>query len=155
MPITLYIVRHGHAEMRAPTDAQRPLSSAGEKEAAIAASHLMGIKPEVFLASPYIRAQQTANIIQNCASISTLITTEEGITPDDDPKAVASILDSFGSDKCILMVSHNPLVSALVSLLVDGDYHGPYAMATASVACIEFEVFGAGLGTLKWLKHTN
>lgn len=155
MPLTLYVVRHGHAEVRAATDAQRPLSSVGEKEAAVAASHVMGITPNVFLASPYIRAQQTANIIQNCAGISTLITTEDGITPDDDPKSVVDILDGHSGAKSILMVSHNPLVSYLVSLLVDGNYHGPYSMGTASVACIEFDVFGAGLGTLKWLKHTN
>ncbi len=156
MSVTLYIVRHGHAQMDAPTDAQRPLSKTGEQEAAIAASHLAGIEPDVFLASPYVRAQQTANIIQNSAGIATPITTEEGITPDNDPKSVLQLLASQHTAKTLIMVSHNPLVSALVNLLVDGHFgYGRYAMATASVACIEFDVPGIGQGTLKWLKHVN
>ncbi|MCG8672819.1 MAG: phosphohistidine phosphatase SixA [Pseudomonadales bacterium] len=155
MSVTLYVVRHGHAVMHADTDAERPLSDIGQKEAVLAAQHLKSVLPDVFLASPYLRAQQTAHIIHESAGITTPITTESGITPDDHPTAVAEILAAQGDNKTILMVSHNPLVSALVSWLLDGHFQGPYVMGTASVACLEAELIGAGTATLKWLKHVN
>lgn len=154
MVTTLYVVRHGHAVNSAPSDAERPLSEAGIAEVRQAAKHLAGVNPDVFLASPYLRAQQTAEIIREAAEISTVITTESGITPDDHPAAVESLLADLSASTA-LMVSHNPLVSALVSWLVEGHFQGPYAMGTASVACIDFENFGVGQGSLRWLNYTN
>lgn len=155
MASTLYIVRHGHAMMQAASDAERPLSSVGEQEAERAAQNISGINPDIFIASPYLRAQQTANIVKNALQIDTAIKTVDQITPDDHPIAVADVLEQLQPFNTLLMVSHNPLVSALVSWLVDGHFQGPYSMATASVACIELEHIGAGQGTLKWLKHAN
>lgn len=160
MTTTLYVMRHGHAVMRAASDAERPLSDHGEIEVKKAAEALAGISPAVFIASPYLRAQQTAKLVKSVASITTEITTEENITPDDHPLGVVKLLSELaeplaGSGE-ILMVSHNPLVSALVSLLVDGHYQGGYAMDTASIACIDFDqILEAGQGTLRWLNYTN
>ena len=155
MSVTLYVVRHGHAVMHADSDSERPLSEMGQKEAVLAAQHLKNVSPDVFLASPYLRAQQTAHIIQESVGISTPMTTQPNITPDDHPTAVADMLAGEGDNKVILMISHNPLVSALVSWLVDGHFQGPYSMGTACVACLEADLIGAGTATLKWLKHAN
>lgn len=153
MAITLYIMRHGHATAQAATDAQRPLSGHGVKEVESAAAHLAGVVPDVFWASPYLRAQQTAEIIKEAAELSIPFETIDTITPDDHPAAVAQALSELGEKSAILMVSHNPLVSALVSWLVDGHYQGGYGMQTANIACLEFdEVIGPGLGVLQWLK---
>ncbi|MDX1694649.1 MAG: phosphohistidine phosphatase SixA [Ketobacteraceae bacterium] len=152
MGITLYVMRHGHAVNKASSDAERPLSANGEIEVRKAAHKLEGLQPDLFIASPYLRAQQTARILKEAAAIPTDITTEEGITPDDHPQGVVRMLADLEAVGSILMVSHNPLVSALVSLLVDGDLQGGYAMGTASVACIEFdEILGVGQGRLQWL----
>ena len=154
MSTTFYIVRHGQAVVYAAEDSARALSPFGEVQARTAAKILEGIAPDEIIASPYLRAQQTAQIIRESAGFSTSIKTEPGITPDDDPKRVASKLEGY-SGKTLLMVSHNPLVSMLVSWLVDGQIHGSYAMGTASIACIEFDEVGVGLGDLRWLKHVD
>ena len=156
MAITLYIMRHGHAVNRAASDAQRPLSPQGETEVRQVASKLSGLKPDLFMASPYLRAQQTARILKEAAAIPSEITTEPGITPDDHPSGVAKMLSELDNVSEILMVSHNPLVSALVSLLVDGHLQGGYAMSTASIACLDFdEILDVGQGTLRWLDYTD
>lgn len=152
MAITLYVMRHGDAVMRAATDALRPLSERGEHEVCRAAQALAGLEPDYFWVSPYLRAQQTARLVKEHSRISTPVTTEPHITPDDHPAAVVQRLAELSEPKIILMVSHNPLVSALVSLLVDGHYQGGYSMGTATIACVDFdEVIGAGQGTLRWL----
>lgn len=156
MAITLYVMRHGHAVNRAASDPERPLSTQGELQVRKAAQALAGVSPDVFLASPYLRAQQTARLVKKTAVIPTDITTEEQITPDDHPVAVVRLLSGLENAGEILMVSHNPLVSALVSLLVDGHYQGGYAMDTGSIACIDFdEILDTGQGTLRWLNYTD
>ena len=156
MTKTLYIMRHGHAVNLAPSDPERPLSAQGEVEVRKAAESLKGITPDLFLASPYLRAQQSARILKEAAGIPTDITTEAHITPDDHPSAVARMLGDLDQVSEIVMVSHNPLVSALVSLLVDGHFQGGYAMDTASIACLDFDQFvGVGQGTLRWLNYTD
>lgn len=156
MAITLYVMRHGDAVMRASTDAERPLSERGREQVREAAQALNGTHPGHFLVSPYLRAQQTAQLVKEVALISAPLTTESQITPDDHPQGVVQLLADLPEADQILMVSHNPLVSALVSLLVEGHYQGGHAMGTASIACIDFgEVIGPGQGTLRWLNYTN
>jgi phosphohistidine phosphatase len=53
----------------------------------------------------------------------------------------------------ILLVSHQPLVSALTGLLVDGDYRAGPAMGTASLAEIELSAVALGCGRLTSLRH--
>ena len=156
MPVTLYVMRHGHAVSRAASDPERPLSAQGEQQVRKAGKTLAGISPDVFLASPYLRAQQTARLVKVAAGIPAEITTEEQITPDDHPVGVVRLLGELEGAREILMVSHNPLVSALVSLVVDGHYQGGYMMDTGSIACIDFdEILATGQGTLRWLNYTD
>ena len=60
----LWVLRHGQAEARAATDAQRPLTETGRQEALRMGEHLQGETLEVILASPYLRAQQTAELVR-------------------------------------------------------------------------------------------
>ena len=155
MTIQLYVMRHGDAVMQAATDADRPLSRVGTEQVSRAASPLRGVNPQVFWASPYLRAQETAQIVKAETQIKADIQIQPGITPDDSPRQVATLLAEIEVAESILMVSHNPLVTGLVNLLVEGHSHGPHGMATASIALLEFDVLAPGLGQLKWLKHTN
>jgi phosphohistidine phosphatase SixA len=51
------------------------------------------------------------------------------------------------------MVSHQPLVGALLGLLVEGDMAGGYMMGTASVALLSCPHVGVGQARLHWLQH--
>ena len=104
-------------------------------------------------ASPYLRAQQTCAIV--CESLGIKhFDTVDGITPDVDPNGVIQLLQSYESET-LLMVSHQPLVGSLVSLLVQGNMEGGFMMGTASVACLQLDQLGAGQAALQWLRHAS
>ena len=60
----LWVLRHGQAESHAPTDAQRNLTAHGREEVLGSAAHLIGQSIAAILASPYVRAQQTAQLVR-------------------------------------------------------------------------------------------
>lgn len=149
----LYIMRHGDAIQYARTDAERPLSELGRRQAADMVCHLQDEPPAHVIASPYVRAQQTCSIVCEGLGIDHFETVA-GITPDSDPLQVVKLLERYDSNS-LLMVSHQPLVSTLIALLVDGSINGGYMMGTASIACLEFEMAGIGQARLQWLCHAT
>lgn len=60
----LWLLRHGEAEAHARSDAQRELTPHGRKEVKQSAGHLPGHGVSKIVASPYVRAQQTAQIVR-------------------------------------------------------------------------------------------
>lgn len=152
---TIYVMRHGDAISQAATDAERPLSERGKAEVDSMVTHLLVSPPAVVWVSPYLRAQQTAEIV-----ISRLLErglrpeqeTVAGITPDDSPYAAVDMLEAVRQGP-LLLVSHNPLVSSLVSLLTAGHNQPQLAMATASVSCLSAESIGMGTMDLEWYRQ--
>ncbi|MND02071.1 hypothetical protein D3C83_213190 [compost metagenome] len=47
----------------------------------------------------------------------------------------------------VMIVSHNPLVSELHALLLDGDISHMHILGTSELICIEFDLIGLGMGT--------
>ncbi|MEH6491347.1 phosphohistidine phosphatase SixA [Halopseudomonas sp.] len=147
----LWILRHGQAAAQAASDAERPLTSLGEAEVQAMSALLAGQPLDAILASPYRRAQQTAAVMRAELGFSQEVGTAPWLTPDDDPGEVLRFL-SERSEQHVLLVSHQPLVSQLVSLLVEGNRASHYPMPTAALACIELDFVAAGLGTLVALR---
>lgn len=147
----LYIMRHGDALLHARTDAERPLSDKGRRQAAAMVNHFLPALPGRVIASPYLRAQETCSIICEGLRIRQFDTVD-GITPDDDPFSAIRLLQNHETDT-LLMVSHLPLVASLVSLLVDGHLQGDYRMGTASLALLEADTLAIGMARLRWLRH--
>lgn len=56
----LWLLRHGEAEPHASRDSERRLTAHGRKEVLQSAARLAGLPLDGILASPYVRAQQTA-----------------------------------------------------------------------------------------------
>ena len=149
----LILFRHGEAG-RASRDFDRCLTDHGiievRKTAAFAEDILAGA---VAYVSPYIRARQTCDEIQRNVELQS-VQGLDLITPDDEPEAVIEWLKlNARQDRPLLLVSHQPLVGRLLSLLVDGQEGGFYPMATASVAVLQADVWGRGLARLERLIH--
>src|SRR6202030_3168816 len=88
----LYIVRHGIAVDRtdpnSPPDPERPLMSRGAKKTRLAALGLatFDIKPVLFIASPLIRAVQTAEIFAEALCFApSKIRSSDHLHPAADP----------------------------------------------------------------------
>ena len=107
---------------------------------------------DIILASPYLRAQQTAELVREQLQLRRSIVTVDWATPDDDPLAV---LDHIAerSEANILLVSHQPLVGQLLSLAVEGHRQAHYPMPTAALACLDMAVPAAGTAVLLELSN--
>ncbi|MTI13107.1 phosphohistidine phosphatase SixA [Sansalvadorimonas verongulae] len=141
----LYVMRHGDAVLNAPSDELRPLTAFGQDQARRVAEQLQGIDFTGILASPYQRAQQTAEIIRTLVS-GPDITTVDTVIPDASPSRAINQLPEEGN---WLLVAHMPLVGRLTGLLVDGVEAAGIGFSTAMVAELEMDFPGQGMATLK------
>ncbi|WP_163576990.1 phosphohistidine phosphatase SixA [Halomonas faecis] len=142
----LLIMRHGEAGPGSP-DAARELTAQGEQEAQRMADWLAA-RDEIaasrlrLFASPYVRAQQTAEAVAEALAIQ--FETLPIVTPDDPPEAVVDWLLERAGQGPLLLVSHMPLVGALTGLLVEGRAERGLGFPTAAVAELEADVWAAG-----------
>jgi phosphohistidine phosphatase len=148
----LWLLRHGEAEPRARTDAERNLTAAGRLEVQNSAAHLHGQPLQVILVSPYQRAQQTAEIVREALGFTGAVETVPWLTPESDPNDAMLYLDRR-NEQNLLLVTHQPFVGALGGWLVNGHRDTPLPMATASLAELDGEHLAAGLMRLAGLRH--
>ena len=155
----IWVLRHGEAERQTQYDPDRVLTTRGSEDAKAAGVVLSKLVPATLqiCASPYKRAQQTAQ-----AAVLALphqhISTVNWLTPDIDPREVLRSLEQLPAlyqlpKNDILLVSHQPLVSALIGVLIDGDYRAGPPMNTASLAELEVSTIGVGCAKLISLRH--
>jgi phosphohistidine phosphatase len=150
--VKVWILRHGEAQSRASSDAARELTAHGREEVRRSAAHLAGQPLQRIIASPYIRARQTAELVQQVLGFPQAIVNAPWLTPDSDPRQVLAELDAQGVEQ-VLLVSHQPLVGALVGLLAHGSYQQAEPMSTASLAELEGDFVLAGGMKLVSLRH--
>ncbi|MEB0040569.1 MULTISPECIES: phosphohistidine phosphatase SixA [unclassified Pseudomonas] len=148
----LWILRHGEAHSQAPSDAERELTPHGRGQVLSSAAHLLGKPLTRIIASPYRRAQQTAELVHQVLGFSEPILTVPWLRPDSDSRLVLNQLDNY-STQDVLLVSHQPLVGSLVSVLVHGHYRHAQPMNTASLAELEGDFPLAGLMELRTVHH--
>lgn len=98
------------------------------------------------LASPYVRARQTAARIAE--PLGLVVESLSIITPDDPPEGVVEWLLGEPDDRPLMLVSHMPLVAALTGLLAEGRGDRGPGFPTAAVAELEAEVWAAGCARL-------
>lgn len=146
----LWVLRHGEAEGHARTDAERELTEHGRAEVLRSAAHLIGQSVDAIIASPYVRAQQTAQLVRQALGFEADIRTVPWLTPEGNPLEVLNKLDS---DDNVLLVSHQPLVGSLISFLQHGHQRQPQPMHTASLAELEGDFPLAGLMSLVSVKN--
>ena len=122
----VYLVRHAIAEERDsarwPDDSKRPLTAEGASRFRSAARGLRRLVPEldVVLASPYVRAWQTAEILHDEAGWPAPEPASE-LEPSFPDAAIELLQDH--ADRSVALVGHEPHLSELASLLVSGDEH--------------------------------
>jgi phosphohistidine phosphatase len=148
----LWILRHGEAQNRARTDAERELTDNGRAEVLSSAASLMGQPLRWIIASPYVRARQTAELVRQALGFSEAVVTVPWLTPDSDPRKVLDNLDLYASDN-VLVVSHQPLVGSLIGLAVHASLQQAEPMHTASLAELEADFPLAGAMELVGVRH--
>lgn len=123
----IHICRHAQAESQSVTglDVDRPLTREGRLQARYLAGLLSstqpGQRPCRVLASPAIRTMQTAQAIAD--ELGLTITTLDDLLPACPAGAAIAAIESHADGAPVLLVGHNPTVTAVVSILL----HGPSA----------------------------
>jgi phosphohistidine phosphatase len=114
----LTIWRHGEAE-DGVNDRLRQLTDGGRDDVSFgcgqfhAACSAKGIPhPQRILHSPWVRTVQTAEIIAAAFSLAT-VAAKQALHPGSDVAAVDAAMCADGTQEHIVLVSHQPLVSAL------------------------------------------
>ncbi|MDE2572701.1 MAG: histidine phosphatase family protein [bacterium] len=147
----LYILRHGDAGERDPArwpdDSQRPLTKDGRvrmERAGRAFKHL-GLRFDVVLSSPFVRALETAQ----AAFPRTTILRTASLAPGAEPAHVFAELATLDAD-AVIAVSHEPLCGELLASAIAPSgcklRFGKGALCRIDLARAE-----AGAGTLRWL----
>ena len=136
----IFFLRHGEAARHSGlADADRPLTDHGLAQARAVgrAFARWGIRPDVVLCSPLLRARQTAETACAVLSIPEVRMTEL-LAPDADPRQLFTELRSLDAE-CLLLVGHQPFVGEAVSLLVAGDERLRIVIAPGTLLSVSLE----------------
>lgn len=119
--MNIYIIRHAIAEDEDPAknDSERELTEKGAKKMRQIAKGLkkLGVEFDVILSSPYLRTRQTAEILGEVFKIKKQVTFSENLLPSADPDLLITEINEKYSVDTLVLVSHEPFISALISLL--------------------------------------
>ena len=137
-------MRHGEAVPFAEADRNRSLSEYGQWQVSEVARQMSELPLTGILASPYLRAQQTAELMQAGLLTELPVSGCEELAPDTPVRSVLSALPDSGQ---WLLVSHMPLVSRLTGLLMDDAPKRGIIFSTAMVVGLDIPVAAPGLAT--------
>jgi phosphohistidine phosphatase len=150
----LLIVRHAVAENMAPgqTDLKRALTSKGKRQAQDLGLFLRRIElaPRAVLASPALRALETAEILARHAGSGIQVELEEVLLPGARPESVLARLKQWEGPWPLALAGHEPDLGALAGVLAGGSAGYPMPFKKAGIACFELERCAPGGGRLLW-----
>ncbi|MGI0482852.1 phosphohistidine phosphatase SixA [Geminocystis sp. CENA526] len=138
----IYFIRHGIAESRSieKDDSQRILTSKGITKTQKVAQKLssLDIKFDVIITSPYIRAKETAIILQQ-AKLSPQIIEHSALTPEGNILEWINWLQNskYNHNGSIALVGHEPDFSNWVELLVFGEIKGKLIVKKSGIIAVE------------------
>ncbi|WP_265671309.1 phosphohistidine phosphatase SixA [Klebsiella grimontii] len=142
----VFIMRHGDAALDAASDSVRPLTVCGCDESRQMATWLKGQKVDIerVLVSPFLRAEQTLEIVGECMNLPKDVDVMPELTPCGDVGMVSAYLQALANEgvATALVVSHLPLVGYLVSELCPGET--PPMFTTSAIACVTLDANGKG-----------
>jgi len=122
--MNLYLIRHAIAEEESSSgeDSQRALTDKGAKKMRLIAKGLkqLGVEFDAILASPYIRAEQTAAILGDVFKMKKKVFTTEHLAPMGDPDLLLAEINEKYTVGSLAIVGHEPYLSTLVGLLTAG-----------------------------------
>ncbi|MEI8234702.1 MAG: phosphohistidine phosphatase SixA [Verrucomicrobiota bacterium] len=147
----LLLLRHADAVPAASTDDARPLSGKGVQQAQRVARFCKehGLCPGLVLSSPFLRTEQTARIVAKALDAELVLISflASGMLPE----AAMEELRAYLRFDSLLLVGHEPDLSALAGALLGAGNSGAVRMRKATLAGLEVESLTAGGARLDFL----
>lgn len=149
----LYFLRHGRAvdpESWTGADFDRPLTKDGSERMAREAKTIARLVDDLdrILTSPLVRARQTADIVADELSLEDRVVEDERLGAGFDLENLRAILSDHNDGSVLMLVGHEPGMSATVSALIGG---GSVEMKKGGLARVDLSNAEAQRGTLAWL----
>jgi phosphohistidine phosphatase len=138
----LFLMRHAEAESPAlyTEDRQRPLTERGchrqQQTVRVLAPLLQPL--DHLLTSPILRARQTADITASAITCATPVAETAILADACTPGAVFNLLQTYTHNARILCVGHEPHMSHLSAVFLDGEGRSHLAFQPGSVLGIMF-----------------
>lgn len=119
--VRLHLLRHAHAGEAFEwigDDDLRPLTDKGRQQSRRLGQFLQvhAVRPDVIVASPLVRAQQTAEIVAGVLDMT--IKTDRRLGGGFGKRELWALLDETGARE-VMVVGHDPDLSILLAYLID------------------------------------
>lgn len=118
----VFLLRHADAahETLAMRDPHRHLTPAGRKQARGIGDRLRwhDCTPTHIWSSPLVRAVQTAELVAAGLASEVPVEIMPALAPDENPRGVVAALAALPADASVILVGHEPGLSAVGALLV-------------------------------------
>ena len=151
----LFFMRHAEAERRElyPDDRQRPLTALGRQRHQCVVRALMPLLQPLdhLLSSPVLRARQTAEIVAAAVPCATAMQETSVLAEACTVGAVLHLLQGYPHQARILCVGHEPNMSKLSAVFLDGEGRSAIAFQAGSILGLTFSGYPTpGQGTLRF-----
>ena len=138
----IYLIRHSNAvEPGTPgyeDDSLRPLTEKGRDKMKDIASAFkkMGLKPDLIVSSPYVRARETAEILAKVLKYKQELTFSDSLVPSGNAdEIIGEINEKYSVDELVL-VGHEPCISALIGTLTVGNPELAINIKNGGICCL-------------------
>jgi len=149
----IYFLRHGtpveQKEWKG-SDHERPLTEDGVRQMIRETLGLatLGLRPDLIISSPFVRAQQTADIVAKGLRLTDRLVADERLAPGFGIHGLAALLHAYPRSGSIMLVGHEPDFSGVLGRLIGG---GRVECQKGSLARIQMDDTKALTGVLVWL----
>jgi phosphohistidine phosphatase len=145
----LFFLRHGEAKPHAASDTERRLTHRGESDVVGVIESRRGelAAVDLIVTSPYRRAMQTAKIAAQTLEFEGEVLVTEQLEPGAQAQALFEFIETLDV-KALLLVTHQPLVGHVLSLL-SGDNHW-LVTGTANLVALQTQAPVPGFADVCW-----
>ncbi|HEV7404596.1 MAG TPA: phosphohistidine phosphatase SixA [Chthoniobacteraceae bacterium] len=146
----LYILRHADADTEAARDDDRRLSEKGREQAKQVAHFCKkhGLQPSLILSSPLPRAHETAEPVAAALRVEVVIA--PWLTSGMTPTTGVEELKAHRAHPCVMIVGHEPDLSALIAHFTGLPSPALVHIRKASLTALHLDVVRAGAGRLEF-----
>lgn len=134
-------------------ESDRPLTEKGGRRARQAGEGLveLEVKPTHLLSSPFLRAHETAKLLQDLFRPRLTIRLADELLPESPPDKMFPLLASLPPDACVICVGHEPHLGDTAGCMLFGKPSAGLSLKKAGACLIRFtEAPKPGRGVLEW-----
>ena len=146
------LMRHGEAELDAASglDGDRALTAAGRRVTVEVSRQIRAAVPvlDLLVTSPLLRARQTGDLVAADREVRQRIESRLFVPTGDPATALLWLQEQAGS--CVMLVGHEPQLSAMAAIAVGAGGRQPLVFETSTVCALGAGLSGRDRSAVLW-----